>query len=71
MNIIKDDARASTLWMQVVALQPKVSFKDEVKNIMKYLIYHVIFENVAITNHTLLERFLISNAIIACLHFNS
>jgi hypothetical protein len=57
MNIIKDDARASTLWMQVVALQPKVSFKDEVKNIMKYLIYHVIFENVATTNHTLLERF--------------
>jgi hypothetical protein len=57
MNIIKDDARASTLWMQVVALQPKVSFKDEVKNIMKYFIYHVIFENVTTTNHALLERF--------------
>ncbi len=42
---------------QIVALQPKVSFKDEVKNIMKYFIYHVIFENVTTTNHALLERF--------------
>jgi hypothetical protein len=57
MSIIKDDTWASTLWMPIVALQPKVSFKDEVKQIMKYLIYHVIFENVATTSCALLERF--------------
>jgi len=33
INIIKDDAQAPTLWMQVVALQPKISFKDEVKKL--------------------------------------
>jgi hypothetical protein len=43
--------------MLVVALQPKVSFKDEVSKIMKYLIYHVIFESVATTSHALLDRF--------------
>ncbi len=57
MSIIKDDTWASTLWMPIVALQPKVYFKDEVKQIMKYLIYHVISENVATTSHALLERF--------------
>jgi hypothetical protein len=33
MSIIKDDTWASTLSMLVVALQPKVFFKDEVKQL--------------------------------------